>query len=111
MSDDTISRQVREFADEWDRLVNRFNGCCEDVREAYQRADETVDALKELQARYAALESESGGERLQPLADAKLDEIWINEPEWVDRMYELPQVELLDEDEADGDEEDGEPAP
>jgi hypothetical protein len=100
-----ISEQVRAVADEWDRLAEEFNECCDKTSEIYYRAKEILAALRDLQQRRSALESEAGAEHLQPIADTDLDEIAIEPPEWIYTGLGLPLVLISHTDEADENEE------
>jgi hypothetical protein len=89
---DEISDEVRDFADDWDRLVEEFNECCDKTCETYYRAKEILEALRDLQQRRSALESEAGAEHLQPIADTDLDGVVIEPQEWVYAGLGLPHL-------------------
>jgi hypothetical protein len=103
-----ISDKVRDFAEEWDGAVSRFEEYYENAREASLRADDALDTLKALQNQCTALGGELGSGQLQPVADAELDGITVSEPEWVDPLCELPRLWLaydkIKDDEAGDDE-------
>jgi hypothetical protein len=105
-----ITEQVCNFADAWDRLAEEFNECCDKTSETYYRAKEILAALRDLQQRRSALESEAGAEHLQPIADVDLDEIVIEPQEWVYAGLGLPLVLISHTHEADEDEDEGEAA-